>query len=42
MSKAVWFALGCVVGDLAGRWLVHIVYIAIIASILLGKHFCAA
>jgi hypothetical protein len=42
MSKALWFIIGCVVGDLVGRTLVHVIYIGIIAAILLEKHFCSA
>ena len=37
MSKGLWFVVGLVVGDLAGRWLTHIVYLTLIAALLLWK-----
>ena len=38
MSKALWFVIGMVAGDWLGRWLTHIVYIAIIAALLLSSN----
>ena len=37
----MWFVIGCVIGELAGRWFVHVVYIGIIAALLIGKQFCS-
>lgn len=38
----MWFVIGCICGEFAGRWLTHAVYVVIIAAILLGKRFCGA
>lgn len=34
MSRALWFVIGLVIGDIAGRWLTHAIYLAIILAIL--------
>ncbi len=37
MSKAMWFVIGWITGDWLGNWLTHVIYLAIIGFILLGK-----
>lgn len=36
----MWFVVGCVVGELAGRWLTHFIYALIIMALLLSRNFC--
>ena len=41
MSKALWFVIGCIAGEFAGRWFTHAFYIMVIGTLLLAKRFCA-
>lgn len=39
MSKVLWFLIGLMVGDLWTGWLMHIVYVCIIAVLLASGHY---
>lgn len=38
MSKALWFVVGLLIGDVWRTWLIHIVYVSVILGLVWSGH----